>query len=279
MELQTFRNSEIAVQNLEKLFLEMPQAGVPVMHHFSPGVYMREVTMQPDTFAIGHYQKTEHLNIMLTGKVLMVNEDGTTTMLEAPQMFVSPPGRKIGYVFEKMSWLNVYPTNETDIDILESMFLDKSETFNDHNEKIEKLKYDLRQPDREDFKAFIAEYSLDPEVIRIQSENTDDIVPMDAEWLKIVAVRKSYIQNKGLFLSSPVKASDIICPARVRGKRTIAGRYTNHSPNPNSFFYKLDNGDIYLMANQDINGCSGGDKGTELTVNYRETIRSDLCQA
>ena len=64
--------SNLIVADLEKEMLGMPQADCPVAHHFGPGIYIREVTLPAGIFAVGHTQRYEHLNIMLTGKVAII---------------------------------------------------------------------------------------------------------------------------------------------------------------------------------------------------------------
>jgi hypothetical protein len=114
---------------IEALLLGQPQAHCPLMHYFGPGVYVREVSMQAGTMAIGHRQRFEHLNILLKGAVEMVNEDGSTQVLRAPLIFTGKPGRKIGLVLEDMVWLNVYAAEERDVEALEARFVDKSEQW------------------------------------------------------------------------------------------------------------------------------------------------------
>ena len=160
--------TEEKVQLLEKEMLKLEQADCPVVHIFAPNIYIRQVTIDAGVFSIGHYHKKEHLNIMLAGTVVMVNEDGTKTTLTAPQTFVSKPGRKIGYIVEKMIWQNVYATDETDIEKLEEMFLDKSITWQD-SQKAEQLLLSCdRSEDVADYYLAIAEYGFTHDVVRKQ---------------------------------------------------------------------------------------------------------------
>jgi hypothetical protein len=130
----------------------------------------------------------------------------------------------------------------------------------------------LAQHDRDDFLSMIDEYGLDKDTIRQQSENEADQIDMPTEWALHTAVRKSAIEGLGLFLSWPLVKGDTVAPARMQGKRTPAGRYVNHSATPNCVFVKNNDDDIYLVAARDISGCKGGDKGEELTVNYRQAL-------
>lgn len=257
------------IEQMEAEMLQMPQAECPVVHHFGPGIYMREVKLKAGTLAIGHAQKHEHLNVILTGAVSMV-DNGQVKVVKAPLIYVGKPGRKVGYVLEDTVWLNIYATDETDIEKLEKMFLDKSETFQLHQQAKLGIDYDLRAADREDFKRLVVDAGFTEEVVREQSENEEDQIPMPDGYPN-VTVRNSAIEGKGIFLSFPATAGSIIGPARVDGNRTPLGRYTNHSMTPNAKFVKNGN-DIWMVALKDIDGCVGGDQGEEVTVNYRQAL-------
>lgn len=263
--------TEEKVQRLEKHFLKEKQADCPVTHHFGPNIYIREVRIPAGTFSIGHYQKTEHLNIMLAGRVTMVNEDGSHTELIAPQTFVAKAGRKIGYIHEDMIWQNVYSTSETDIEKLEDMFLLKSMTWQDHQNSQKLLLTLDHSSDIADYYLAIAEFGFDHETVRKQTENLDDQIPMPFGNYKFM-VANSRIDGKGVFATGNFKEGEVIAPARINGKRTPVGRYTNHSKNANGIMVLRDNNDIDLVAKKAINGCQGGNLGEEITIDYRQAL-------
>ena len=263
--------TEEKVQRLEKHFLQEKQADCPVIHHFAPNIYIREVRIPAGTFSIGHYQKTEHLNIMLAGRVTMVNEDGSHTELVAPQTFVAKAGRKIGYIHEDMIWQNVYATNETDIEKLEEMFLQKSMTWQDHQNSQKLLLTLDHSSDIADYYLAIAEFGFDHETVRKQTESIDDQIPMPFGNYKFM-VANSRIDGKGVFATGNFKEGEVIAPARINGKRTPVGRYTNHSKNANGIMVLRDNNDIDLVAKKAINGCHGGNLGEEITIDYRQAL-------
>jgi hypothetical protein len=263
--------TEEKVQRLEKAFLQEKQADCPVVHRFGPNIYIREVSIPAGTFSIGHYQKTEHLNIMLAGRVLMVNEDGSKTELVAPQIFVSKPGRKIGYILEDMTWQNVYSTNETDIEKLEAMFLEKSMTWQESQKSNALLLTLDHSQDIADYYLAIAEYGFDHETVRQQTENIEDQIPMPFGNYKMM-VANSRIDGKGVFATGNIVEGEVIAPARIYGKRTPAGRFTNHAKNSNAIMVLRDNNDIDLVAKKAINGCQGGNLGEEITIDYRQAI-------
>lgn len=114
------------VARMEEFMLTQEQVPCPVIHRFGPGVYMREVKIPAGTMAVGHHQNFEHMNIVLAGRVTILQDDGSTTEVVAPAMYVGKPGRKVGYVHEDLVWLNIYATTETDIDRLEAQLVTKS---------------------------------------------------------------------------------------------------------------------------------------------------------
>lgn len=261
-----------AIERLEGAMLQLPQAECPVVHHFGPGIYIREVTMPADIFAIGHEQRFEHLNIMLKGAVAVVTDTGELKVLRAPLIYVGQPGRKVGFVLEEVVWQNVYATEERDIEKLEAMFLRKSETFEVHAQELQRLRAAARIDDREDFQLLLEQTGFSADEVRRVSENTDDQIPMPEGLAPKLTIRDSYIEGRGIFLSSPAEADEVLAPARLGGHRTPAGRYVNHSPTPNAKYIQSDTGDIYLMALRPIRGCEGGDQGEEVTVDYRQSL-------
>lgn len=267
--------SNLIIADLEKEMLDMPQADCPVAHHFGPGIYIREVTLPAGIFAVGHAQRFDHLNIMLTGKVAIV-DDGKVRVLEAPLIFTGKPGRKVGYVIETCVWQNVYATEETNIDALEAHYLDKSENWKAYDKEQSNIIYALNQPDRDDFEQVLKDFGFDAEIVRQQSEDESDQIDMPVAFKAVAQVRDSNIEGKGLFLSWHTMSGQIIAPARIAGKRTPAGRYVNHSMNPNCKYVADENGDIYLMSLRDIDGCKGGGCGEELTVDYRQALALNM---
>ncbi len=260
------------IEQVESHLLDLPQVECPVVHHFGPGIYIREVTLPAGALAMGHAQKFDHLNIMLTGAVAMVGDDGQTKVLRAPMIFVGKPGRKLGYVLETCIWQNVYATEERDIDKLESMFLDKSATWQAHAEVSKQLESYHRREDREDFDLIVKMSGFTHKTVRAQSENPHDQIQMPSGFGAKLTVRPSSIEGLGVFLSSPAEAGEVLAPARVLGYRTPAGRYTNHSKRPNAEFIKDDEGVIWLVATSRIAGCAGGNQGEEVTVDYRQAL-------
>ena len=255
--------------NPEQALLAHKQTDCPVTHHFGPSLCIREVFMPAGTLAIGHRQKFDHMNIMLQGKVMVVGDNGEFVTLTAPLMFVGKPGRKVGYVLEDVIWQNVYATDLKDINDVEDYFIEKSLDWQTDAEAKFAVNAIAHNASREDYLAVLSESGISHEIARQQTENEDDRLDLDNANFRVA---KSPIDGLGLYVTSSVNEGDIICPARIDGMRTQAGRYTNHALNPNAKMVLLDNGDINLVALTDIQGCQGGDIGTEATIDYRKAL-------
>ena len=112
------------VENLLDVTREMPQVQCEEKHHFGPNIYIKEVTMPAGSVIIGKSHKIEHVCNMMSGRMIIVQEDGSKVELVAPMTFVGKPGRKVAYIIETVVFQNIYATDETDIEKLESMFVE-----------------------------------------------------------------------------------------------------------------------------------------------------------
>lgn len=123
------------IEEVEDHMLHMPgkitAKEFDLTHHFAPGIYMREIVMPAGLFIVGHRHLHQHHNLCLSGRAL-VNIGGRVEELIAPSVFKSESGvRKILLILETMRFVTVHPnpTNETDIEKLSGMFIEKSDAF------------------------------------------------------------------------------------------------------------------------------------------------------
>lgn len=124
----------LKVVELESVILNSPEhirpvdvADLPVTHHFSKGVYARELFIPKGHFLSGKIHKYTNLNIMSKGDMSVLTEDGVKRV-QAPFTVVSPPGTKrIAYAHEDTIWTTIHGTDETDVDKIEQEFIAQSE--------------------------------------------------------------------------------------------------------------------------------------------------------
>ena len=100
------------------------EAGITWVHRFTPGLYTREMTVPAGVMITGMIHKTEHISIMLSGKMLIPDPvNGGTMEIQAPIVEIAKPGiKRVGIAIEEVIWITVHPTELTDVDeILEQI--------------------------------------------------------------------------------------------------------------------------------------------------------------
>lgn len=128
------------IEQVEKQLLNYPQIETKLTHRFAPGVYMREIFMPAHSIIIGHEHTTSHLNVILSGRASVVM-DGQRHELKAGDVVVSKAGvRKLLYIHEDMRWATIHPTEETDVEKLESLLIVKSGSWLAHAAEIKQLR-------------------------------------------------------------------------------------------------------------------------------------------
>lgn len=264
---------EDKIKHIGEIAVSQPQVECPVKHLFNDGVYIREVTIPANTFSIGHYHKYSHVNVMLKGRVKLITENGITELV-APCTFISSPGRKVGYVVEEMVWLNIYHTNEKDVDVLEKQLFDfdASPWYNEKAYSTLALEDKLYIDEcRHDFKDVCSLLGFTEEQVWEMSSNEDDLIDFPNGEYGVV-IKDSPIHGKGMFATNKYVAGETIAPARLNGMRTPAGRWVNHSVIPNAKMVMDSWGNVNLVALTAISGNSGGLLGDEITVDYYDAF-------
>lgn len=115
---------------------------------------------------------------------------------------------------------------------------------------------------QEDYQRFLSETGLTEQ--RVQELMADEpVVPLPPE---VTRIKKgaSPIADEGMIATEDMAAGDLIAPARLSGVKTEAGRYINHSNNPNAEVRAKNNGDLEVYALHPIGA------NEEVLVNYRQ---------
>jgi len=117
--LQTVNNNINSITSLVSHMKQLPQLEAPVKHHFSKGVYAREMHMPKGMLLVGKIHKTRHLNIISQGKCIVVTATRRLEV-EAPYTFESYEGeQKVGYMLSDVVWTSIHLTESTDLAVIE----------------------------------------------------------------------------------------------------------------------------------------------------------------
>lgn len=105
-----------SIVQLEQELLRMPQAEMPVEHHFADGLYGRVLHIPKHCCLTGAIHKREHINILAKGDITVITEDGPKR-ITAPYVMVSMPGTKrAGFAHEDCVWITVHACDETTVE-------------------------------------------------------------------------------------------------------------------------------------------------------------------
>jgi hypothetical protein len=248
------------VEALQHELLKMPQAAIVTEHIFKPGVYERKITIPPWTILTGAEHKTDY-KVRLEIGTIAVNTDDGVKVLTGPLEFDAKAGmQRAGRVFEDgVIWVDVYPNpdNCTNLVVLEDRLYVVPECgLADSRTEVQKAQID--------YGAFLHQ-------IGMTQDEMDSIVYIEYDLMDMpegvfTQLRESPIHGKGLFVTKDFEVGEVVCPGRIDGKRTPAGRFINHSLNPNITPKKVGD-DIYAVAMRKIQA------GDELLVDYRASMR------
>lgn len=265
------RNTDSKLE-LAKALMKGEQTSNSIIHRFGGGLYIREAHYPKNTLIVGQEHVSEHMNVLLKGSINVIDGDGSTQTLVAPHMFVAKAGSKVGFTLEDVVWQNIYVTNSTDVEYLESTLFKSPDILKQHQEQKLFKEYPLHEEDRQDFLKMVEESGWTLEDIELASKHRKDCIPFPDGSYSICA-GDSPIQGKGMFSTAVIKQHSLIAPMRLGGCRTPAGYLVNHSKTPNAMAFVNDLGDMFLVAIRDISGMVGGDLGEEITLDYRQVIQ------
>lgn len=120
-------NLQTAIGQLEAEMRKHPnQIEIKVTHHFSKGVYAREIFIPKGATVVGKIHKHQNLNIMSKGSGIILSQDGKME-IHAPYTVVSGPGvKRAFYALEDTIWTTIHGTEETDVEKIEALFIAKT---------------------------------------------------------------------------------------------------------------------------------------------------------
>jgi len=250
------------IEALQENLLQMPQADIVTTHTFKPSVYERTIHIPAWTVLTGAEHKTDY-KIRLEKGTIAVNVGDEVKIMTAPCEFDAKAGaQRVGRVFdEEVVWVDIYdnPDNCKDIAVLEERLYAVPTCGLGENRVALMI-----QNAQNDYNLFVSQLGLDQaqidQIVQIES----DLIDMPEGYA--VELRDSKIHGKGLFATKRFEAGEVICPGRIDGKRTPAGRFINHS---------FDSNVIPTLVGDDINAVA---KRTihineELLVDYRASMR------
>ncbi len=256
-----------SILKFEEFARTQPQIEIPVTHRIHGGMYLRQITIPKDCLLTGQIYKFNHFDIMISGDITVSTDGGERKRLTGYNVFDGMNGKKrAGYAHEDTTWLTIHPfTGENGEEIQKRITAETFDELHDFQAEVNRF----------DFNLMLKDIGISREAMNAVAEFDQDMMKMPVD-ITSVTVKTSGISGDGLFANKLIASGDVICPARINGRRTPAGRYTNHGFQENAQM-EIIKGDAFLIAKADIH------KGEEITLNYREVVKTrliggDLCQ-
>ena len=162
---------------LAKALMNKEQTPNSIVHRFGGGLYIREAHYPKNTMIVGQEHLSEHMNVLLKGSINVVDGDGQVQTLVAPHMFVAKAGSKVGFTLEDVVWQNIYVTNNTDVQYLESVLFKSPDILKQHQQEKLLKEYPLHEEDRQDFLLMVEESGWTLEDIELASKHREDCIP------------------------------------------------------------------------------------------------------
>ncbi len=122
---------EVAKQNdiykLQSLMLKGDTIDLETRHHFSDGLYARELLIPAGVCLVGALHKTKHLYTVVKGKC-RVSSQFENLEIEAPFMGETiPQTKRVIYAVTDCVWITYHPTDLTDVEEIEKALLEQED--------------------------------------------------------------------------------------------------------------------------------------------------------
>ena len=215
---------------------------VPQLNHFiHGGMYYREATVKAGTLVVGCTHKKESIAILISGAIKQIDGD-KEYIVEAPAIVKTESGsQRYAYAIED----TIYATVTT---------IDANTLSDAEDESYEEKP--INRAINDDYKSFL-----------IDSNVTDEDIKKDMELVDVYTYENnnlhidiSGVDGYGVFTSRDFSVGDIVGYAFIDDKKTVYGRYINHSPYQN----------VYYDSNGNIIALYDLIEGQEIFFNYRD---------
>ena len=93
---------------------------LPLVHRFTPGMYIRELHLPAHVAVVTMVHKTEHPYVVSAGELLVWTKEGGVQNIKAPFCGITKPGTiRLAVTLTPVIWTTFHVTNETDMKKLE----------------------------------------------------------------------------------------------------------------------------------------------------------------
>lgn len=107
----------MSLKKLQDVMSQFEQADCPVTHHFSDGIYARELFIPEGTALVGARHKTNHMYVMLSGECVVTVDGKDPFTCKAGFIGETKAGtKKAFYAVQDSKLISFHVTEETDVE-------------------------------------------------------------------------------------------------------------------------------------------------------------------
>lgn len=118
----------------------LPLNEFPVVHRFTPGLYIREIFMPAGSVLTSKIHKTEHPFVISQGIVSVWTPETGAITLKAPYTGITKPGtRRVLFIHEDTIWITFHVGGEESVEAIEDRIIEKRDNPRLTNEQKEML--------------------------------------------------------------------------------------------------------------------------------------------
>jgi quercetin dioxygenase-like cupin family protein len=96
-----------------------------IKHHFSSGLYAKQMYLPKDYFAVSHAHTYDHLSILAKGKVIVATDESKTTYIAPVCIEIKKGLHHSITALEDAVWFCIHATEETDVDKVDEVLIMK----------------------------------------------------------------------------------------------------------------------------------------------------------
>lgn len=105
------------------------EVDVGTIHHFSSGVYAKQMHLPKGYFAISHKHNYDHLSLLAQGKVVVRTDESEPQEYTGPCCLTIKAGLNHEITaLEDSVWFCIHATEETDVDHIDEVLIQKHDT-------------------------------------------------------------------------------------------------------------------------------------------------------
>lgn len=114
-----------SIYQLQEIMKDFPKPDIKIRHHFSDGMYAREMVMPAGSIVVGATHKSKHLYSVVSGEC-EVSSTTERESIKAPYLGETIPGtQRVIYSATGCTWITFHPTHLTDIKEIEAALVEQ----------------------------------------------------------------------------------------------------------------------------------------------------------